>query len=308
MNFEQLLHVEVLSQYRSMQAAAEVLHITKPGLSLSIQQLEEELNVKLFNRSSKGTMITPEGRQLLAAMSEILKAKNHLENLAKVISNPKNIKPIVIQYMNTMLRPFMDVFIQQYQTQKERISLDISCHELDTIVENVTNQTIDAGFIAVNSYDEELLKNMTFTPVIDSKLVILCSLDNPLVHLNRKITIADLKTQKFCLFNDKLHDAIFERLQFQCGPLVRVLRVDDAWAMEEAINQLNTICFARVVQSQLSNDDKIKNLQTIDIGHILNDNFKMGWLTNANKTLSDETRRLLNEISRAIEAEMRNIE
>ncbi|MBS4462141.1 LysR family transcriptional regulator [Aerococcaceae bacterium zg-B36] len=306
MNFEQLLHVEVLSQYRSMQAAAEVLHITKPGLSLSIQQLEDELGIKLFKRSSKGTIITPEGRQLLAAMSEILKTKNHLENLAKAISNPQNIKPIVIQYMNTMLRPFIDVFIEQYQEQQ--ISLDISCHELDTIVESVTNQTIDAGFIAVNSYDEELLKNMTFTPVIDSKLVILCSLDNPLAHLNRKITIADLKTQKFCLFNDKLHDAIFERLQFQCGPLVRVLRVDDAWAMEEAINQLNTICFARVVQSQLSNDDKIKNLKTIDVGHILNDNFKMGWLTNANKTLSDETIQLLNEISRAIEAEMCSIE
>ena len=48
MTFEQLLYVEVLSHHNSLQNAADVLHITKPGLSLAISELEEELGMKCF--------------------------------------------------------------------------------------------------------------------------------------------------------------------------------------------------------------------------------------------------------------------
>ena len=46
MTFEQLLYAEVLSHHTSMQKAADMLHITKSGLSMAIGQLEEELGVK----------------------------------------------------------------------------------------------------------------------------------------------------------------------------------------------------------------------------------------------------------------------
>lgn len=60
MTFEQLLYAEVLSHHSSMQTAADILHITKSGLSLAIHQLEDELGVKIFERTSKGTVVTAE--------------------------------------------------------------------------------------------------------------------------------------------------------------------------------------------------------------------------------------------------------
>ncbi len=50
MTFEQLLYVEVLSHHSSLQKAADVLHITKPGLSSAVSDLEDELGL----RYSKG--------------------------------------------------------------------------------------------------------------------------------------------------------------------------------------------------------------------------------------------------------------
>jgi len=58
MTFEQLLYVEVLSHYQSLQKAADVLHISKPGLSLAITELEEELGIRIFDRNSKGSVPT----------------------------------------------------------------------------------------------------------------------------------------------------------------------------------------------------------------------------------------------------------
>lgn len=45
MSFEQLLYVEVLSHDHSLSQAAELLHITKSGLSLAITELEDELDI-----------------------------------------------------------------------------------------------------------------------------------------------------------------------------------------------------------------------------------------------------------------------
>lgn len=76
MTFEQLLYEEVLSHHSSLQKAPDVLHITKPGLSSAVSDLEDELGVKIFERTAKGTVVTQDGKQLLAAVSEILRSKS----------------------------------------------------------------------------------------------------------------------------------------------------------------------------------------------------------------------------------------
>ncbi|MDN2453594.1 LysR family transcriptional regulator [Lactobacillus sp. UCMA15818] len=303
MNFEQLLYVEVLAQHNSMQKAAEVLHISKSGLSIAINQFERELGVRLFDKSPAGTQLTIEGGQLLSSISDILSFKNNLENTAAIVANPKKHQRISIHYMNTMLKPFMNTFIDNYASKFKNVQFDISCHEFESIVRRVHNQEIDAGFIAINNIQDAAVKGLVFTPVCDSKLVLLCAPDNFLNTLGRPITLEDLKKQQFSIFNDKFHDEIFEKLQFQCGPLSLILRVDDAWAMNKAIIKLNTVCFGRILQGDLSSNPNFSNLKTIDVGHIIDDNFKLGWLTNPNHMISKKTRELLQDITAEIKRE-----
>ncbi|MGX4592514.1 LysR family transcriptional regulator [Leuconostoc sp. JNUCC 76] len=297
MNFDQLLYAEVLAQHKSMQKAADVLHISKSGLSIAVHQLENELEVTLFDKSSSGTKLTSEGRQLLSSISDILRFKNNLEKTAAIVANPQKHQRVSIHYMNTMLKPFISTFIDNYVTKFENVQVNISCHEFESIVHRVRSQEIDAGFIAINNINDESIENLDFTPVCDSKLVLFCAPDNPLNDLNRPISLTDLKKQKFSLFNDKFHDEIFERLQFQCGPLSLVLRVDDAWAMNQAIIDLNTVCFGRIVQGNLSSNTDFSKLKIIDIGHIFDDDFKLGWLTNPNYMISEKAQELLRDIT-----------
>lgn len=297
MNFEQLLYTEVLAQHNSMQKAADALHISKSGLSGAISQLETELGVHLFDKSTNGTKLTVEGRQLLSSVSDILRDKNQLENVASTVANPQEHQSLSIQYMNIMLKPFMTTFIDGYTNNYRNLQLNISCHEFNSIVQRVTNQEIDAGFIAINSALDDSIADLEFTPVSTSKLVLMCSPDNALNQLDRLITLDDLKTQKFSMFNDTFHDKLFERLQFQCGPLSLVARIDDSWAMEQVVTKLNTVCFGRVFQGNLSSTNELSNLSWIDVSNIIDDKFVLGWLTNPNHRLSDQAHNLINEIS-----------
>lgn len=297
MTFEQLLYAEALSRHNSMQEAADTLHIGKSGLSIAMTQLEEELGVKIFNRTSKGTSVTTEGKKLLASISAILKSKNALEKTATFISNPLSCQEIKIYYMNTMLTPFVDNFIKKYDEEYSNVFLDISCHELESIVREVRNQGIDAGFVAINDDNNEMLKNLVFKPICHTKLVLICSENHPLSQNKEKISIELLKKQRFSLFNDSLHEAIFERLQLLCGPLKLILRVDDSWAMAQSISELDTVSFGRIVQGTFTRDKEVLKTKSIEIGHLIDDDFVLGWLTNPNSKLSDKTKQFMDEIT-----------
>ena len=55
-----------IANSRSLRAAAASLGLTQPAISRSLQELEEELGVPLFERHSRGVMLTPAGEKYLA--------------------------------------------------------------------------------------------------------------------------------------------------------------------------------------------------------------------------------------------------
>src|SRR5215467_4202805 len=57
----------LVAQYRSFSRAASALFITPSGLSLLIRELETQLGVRLFDRTTRHVALTPSGTELLAA-------------------------------------------------------------------------------------------------------------------------------------------------------------------------------------------------------------------------------------------------
>ncbi len=56
----------------NISAAAQNLYISQSAVSQSIKQLEEQLQVRLFSRSTRGVMLTSEGRTLLEYVTRAL--------------------------------------------------------------------------------------------------------------------------------------------------------------------------------------------------------------------------------------------
>lgn len=61
MTLTQLKYAITVSEAGSMNQAAKELFISQPSLSLAIRDLEEEIGVELFRRSSRGILLTPDG-------------------------------------------------------------------------------------------------------------------------------------------------------------------------------------------------------------------------------------------------------
>ena len=73
MDLRQLEYFQMVCRLNNMTRAAERLHVAQPAISVAIQKLEEELGVRLFERSQKQFTVTVEGRIFLERAEDILR-------------------------------------------------------------------------------------------------------------------------------------------------------------------------------------------------------------------------------------------
>ena len=65
MDIFQIECILAIAQYRSFTKAAEAVHISQPALSQLVVKVEEELGVKLFERSTRYVYLTMSGNEFL---------------------------------------------------------------------------------------------------------------------------------------------------------------------------------------------------------------------------------------------------
>ncbi len=80
MTTQQLKYVLTLAETKSFSIASKKLYITQPALSLYIMNLEEQLGVSLFDRSSSPIKLTSVGEEYIKIAQKILDLESELEN------------------------------------------------------------------------------------------------------------------------------------------------------------------------------------------------------------------------------------
>lgn len=84
-NLDQLRIFEAVAQSRSFTRAAEMVHLTQPGISKHIKQMEQYFGVPLFDRAGRKVALTQAGAMLFEATQEIMAvigaAERHIDDL-----------------------------------------------------------------------------------------------------------------------------------------------------------------------------------------------------------------------------------
>ena len=113
MNLQQLRYVEMLAKLGSFVAAARACNVTQPTLSNGIAQIEEELGLKLFSRTTRKVNMTERGHQLLVGISDILNAQKSLVAKAIELREPSRqlirigVSPLVgMEMVDHIVSPF----------------------------------------------------------------------------------------------------------------------------------------------------------------------------------------------------------
>lgn len=161
MNLQQLEYIHALDQYRHFGRAADHCQVTQPTLSTMIQKLEEELGVKIFDRSHQPIQPTAVGRLILDQAAVILRQTEQLHEVIRQESEALagsvrlGVLPTIAPYLLPRLLPLV---------KKELPELRLQITELKTsaCLEALLAGEVDLALIATESEREELIDRQLY--------------------------------------------------------------------------------------------------------------------------------------------------
>ncbi len=88
MTLTELKDIVAVAREKHFGRAADACFVSQPTLSLAITKLEEELDVKLFERSANEVSVTPLGEAIVRQAKGVLEQAAHIKEIAKRGKNP----------------------------------------------------------------------------------------------------------------------------------------------------------------------------------------------------------------------------
>lgn len=155
MTITQLQYVLAVAEYQNFTVAAEKSFVTQPTLSMQVQKLEDELDVRIFDRSKKPISITEAGKKIVAQAKNIV---NEAKRIKDIVDQEKGFiggeftLGIIPTVMPTLLPMFLKTFINKYP----KVNLVIREQNTESLIRNLQDGHLDAG-IAATPLDIEFI-------------------------------------------------------------------------------------------------------------------------------------------------------
>ncbi|MDD6306096.1 MAG: LysR family transcriptional regulator [Clostridiales bacterium] len=137
--------------------AAKELYISQPAISKSIQKLEESVGCKLFSRSSRGVVLTDEGKLLYDHVSSAFETLTlGEEKLRRSIE--LGVGHLKIGVSATLCKYMLLPYLKEYIRRNPHISISITCQSTNETLRLLEDNKIDIGLIG----KPDNLKNIHF--------------------------------------------------------------------------------------------------------------------------------------------------
>jgi LysR family hydrogen peroxide-inducible transcriptional activator len=147
MTIQQLEYIIAVDNYRHFAKAAEACYVTQPTLSMMIQKLEDELDVKIFDRSAHPVEPTNTGKKILEQARVSLR---HFYQIKEVVDNEKNILTgdFKLGIIPTIAAYIVPELLRCMSETTTGINLNLQETPTAEIVESLLNGKLDGGLAA----------------------------------------------------------------------------------------------------------------------------------------------------------------
>jgi len=123
MTITQLEYVIAVAKHGSFTKASEKCNVTQPTLSMQVQNLEEELNIKIFIRGTKPIQLTEVGKKITKQGQIIVDGISMIESKLKKILSSYEVEPF--DSKGDIFNPdFHEAIMSQNSKEKENIIIE----------------------------------------------------------------------------------------------------------------------------------------------------------------------------------------
>lgn len=162
MTLQQLRYIVAINRYRNFARAAEVLGISQPTLSAMLVKLEDELDVRIFERSNKSVTPTLVGGKIIRQAEKIVMESGRVEEL---VAEEKGelCKTFTLSVGPTISPYILPKFIKHYVKDYPNVELTIRELKSNAMFDAILNGEIDASIAISDQKCEGVLEVPLYT-------------------------------------------------------------------------------------------------------------------------------------------------
>lgn len=284
MTLQQLKYVIEVANRGSINEAAKRLFISQPSLSNAIKDLEDEMQLAIFERSNKGISLSKEGVEFLSYARQVVEQAELLE------SRYLNAKPspqhfsVSTQHYAFAVNAFVSLVQEHGQDEYELSLRETKTYE---IIEDVKSLRSEIGILYLNEFNgkviNKLLKtaNLQFNSLLTAKPHIFISIKNPLAKQSI-VTIDQLQNYPYLSFDQGEYNSFhFSEEILSTMTHKKSIRVNDRATLFNLLIGLNGYTISTGVLSADLNGNEI-----IPVPLDCEETINVGWISHKNASLS----------------------
>ena len=155
MNFPQLEYIIAVDTYRHFVKAADACYVTQATLSTMIKKLEEELGIKIFDRTRQPVVPTDVGSRVIAQARVIMEEQHRLKEM--ISTEQENVGgELRIGILPTLAPYLLPLFLNSFLKNYPDVKLHISELTTDEIIRQLERNELDAGLLATPLHNSSI--------------------------------------------------------------------------------------------------------------------------------------------------------
>ena len=196
MTLTELKYIVAVAREKHFGKAADACHVSQPTLSVAIKKLEEELQVKLFERNASEITVTPLGEDIIRQAQSVLEQAEQIKDIAKRGKDPLvgSLRLGVIYTIGPYLLPDL---VRQTITALPQMPLLLHENFTVKLLEELRNGEIDCAILAEPFPDT----NLAIAPLYDEPFMAAVPRSHPLASRS-SITAEEIKKETMLLLGN----------------------------------------------------------------------------------------------------------
>lgn len=162
-----LRHMEIflaVYEYGSMRKAAEALYISQPTISGAIKEIEDEYQIRLFERLNHRLYITSEGEELVSYARHLLSLYREMDNKLKNHSAQTLLRIGATLTVGTCVLPQI---LGQIEAEEPEVETSVLVENTRSIEERIAKGELDIGFVEGEIHHPDLVTQ----PIIQDPMI-----------------------------------------------------------------------------------------------------------------------------------------
>lgn len=285
MTIQQCKYVLKIAACGSFNQAAKQLFVAQSSLSVSIKALEQELNIRIFQRAGSGVYLTEDGAEFARYARQITEQNDFILSRYQSEGERKRL------YVTTQHFDFVaDMFGQLINdTRKERFQFSLREMKTYDVIHETETANCDIGIIAIKGNDFSVMeryigkRGLSFTPVMKALPHVFLRREHPAAG-KTQISLEELQDYPYVSYEQGEHSNSFFTEEITGITADKQIEISDRASLMNVLLATDCYTVGTGIMPSLLNQNRI-----VSIPFASEDHYIIGYLLRADRSISGLT-------------------